>query len=163
MRRNVSNVGILFGIMTLLLGMSVAEAKVPRKLQGKAFCSPSKIKDTSPEALIRMFSGLKGKIELKRDKDKHWKCTLVAFFRKVSSPGPITLLYFDKADKAALKRKEVVDMKSVDAKETDVLVLDLDISPDRGFNKNRAYLIHIGQIFGKRTKIYARGQLNLIP
>jgi hypothetical protein len=163
MSRNVSNVGILFGILVLFLGSSVAEAKVPSKLLGKAFCSPSRIKDASPEALGRLFSGLKGKIEIKRSKDKHWKCTLVAFFRKLSSPGPITLLYYDKADKAAVRRKEVVDMKSVEAKETKVLVLDLDISPDRGFNKNRSYLIHVGQIFGKRTKIYARGQLNLVP
>jgi hypothetical protein len=163
MHGHLRRLGIITGLISLTVVAGLAEAKVPRKLQGKIFFTTSEIKDQAPAALVRLFSGVKPKIQLKRGKKGHWTCTMVAFFRKKSHPGPITLWMYDKADKAAIRAKEATDIKSVNATETTAFVHDLDISPDRGFNKGHSYLIWVGQIIGKRSKIYARGEVSLLP
>jgi hypothetical protein len=150
-------------VLVLCLGVGSSEAKVPRKVLGKVHFTTSRIKDQAPEVLGRLFEKKAAKIELKRAKDKHWTCTIVAFFRKKSVSGPITIWLYDKSDKASIRAKEPVDAKSIDRQPTSLFIYDLDISPDRGFNKNRSYLIHVGQIIGRRHKVYARGEVSLKP
>ena len=145
-----------------LLASGIAQGKVPGNLMGKAFFSVERIKDVDQNALTSRFSRAKPAIELVRGKDKHWKATLVAFFRKPATDGPMTLWLYDKSDKESLKAKEPTHMYSVEGgKQKLIFIHDLDIDPDRGFNKGYTYLIHIGQIFGKRQQIYARGEVSL--
>jgi len=162
MHGKVRDVGLLCGVLGLLVS-SGAEAKIPPKLMGKVFFTTSEVKDQSTEALVRLFTGAKTKLEVPRNKKGRWPCTMVAFFRKPAVRGPITLLYFDRADKEAIKAREATDVQSVEGKETQVFIHDLSISPDRGFNKGRTYLIQVGQIIGKQTKIYASGDVTLQP
>ena len=119
--------------------------------------------DQSPARLVKHFRGKRPKVDLKRGKDGHWHCLLVAFFRRRSVPGPITLWYYDKDDKESLKAREPVNVESVDATPTRVFVRQLDIDPDIGFNKNHTYLLRVGQIIKNRERVYARGALALEP
>lgn len=155
-------------VATLSLGLFLAavgdaEAKVPGKMKGKIFFTTERIKDVAPDALVGLFSKRKPSIELHRTKDKHWKVTLVAFFRKASAHGPITVWLYDKADKASLRAKEPVHVMSLNNSEPKkVFVHDLDIDPGYGFNKKHSYLIFVGQIIGKRHRHYARGEVSLL-
>jgi len=145
-----------------LLLSSVAEARLPSAVLGKAFFTVERIKDADTDALAKLFVKAKPRIELERGKDKRWKATLVAFFRKAPADGPMTLWLYDKEDKASLKAKEPVHVFSIDnVKPKQVFIYDLDIDPDRGFNKNHTYLVFIGQIFGKRHQHYAKGEVAL--
>jgi hypothetical protein len=149
------------GALTLMLA-GTAEAKVPRKVQGKAYVSIERIRDQAPESMANYFQAKKPKIELTKRKDGHWGGVLVAFFRKDPAHGPITVWLYDKSDKASIRAKEPVNVISVDTPAPkSYFVHDLDINPDLGFNKGRSYLIHVGQIIGKRHKIYARGEVTL--
>jgi len=146
----------------LLFTAGVVNAKVPRAVAGKAYLTPERIKDQDPAALAKLFAKRKPQIELKREKDGHWKATLVAFFRKASAHGPITLWLYDKADKAALRAKEPVHVMSVNnSAPKEVFIYDLDIDPGYGFNKKHTYLIFVGQIIGKRDARYATGEVSL--
>ena len=146
--------------MALLLATG-AEAKVPPKLLGKVFLTVERIRDQAPDALGRMFEKKTPKAELKRAKDGHWTATMVGFFRKPSVDGPITIWLYDRQDKAAIKAKEPVDAISVDGKPSQVFVYDIDINPDKGFNKGRTYLILVGQIIAKRERVYGQGEVVL--
>lgn len=162
MRRRT--LALLVSMALLLLASAVVEARVPGRMRGKIYFTTSPIKDQAPKALVRQFSSSKPTIELKRDKEKRWPVTLVAFFRRKSTPGPVTIWIYDKADaRAAIRAKEPVHLMSINAQPTTAFVHDLVIDPDRGFNKNRTYIVHVGQIFGKRWKVYARGQVQLKP
>jgi hypothetical protein len=157
-------IGITIGAIALLLSSgSEGKSKLPRPVIGKVFFTKQRIRDQAPMAMARKFSAHKPKIELKRGADKHWNVTLVAFFRKESYPGPITIWLYDKKDKAAIRDKEPVNAVSVDAKPKTTFIYDLDINPDLGFNKGYTYLIHVGQIIGRKTKVYARGEVSLLP
>ena len=92
-----------------------AEAKVPRALAGKVFFSIERIVDQDKSALVRLFAKRKPTIELTRPKTKDslWKATLIAFFRKPSVHGPMTIWLYDRADKASIKAKEPVHVVSV--------------------------------------------------
>ena len=150
------------GLGFLLMAGS-ASAKTPRKMAGKIYFTTDRIKDVAPGALAGLFGKRKPKIELTREKDKHWKTTIVAFFRKPSAFGPITIWLYDKADKAALRAKEPVHVMSVNnSKPKDLFVYDLDIDPNYGFNKKRTYIVFVGQIIGKRHRHYARGEVSLL-
>lgn len=157
-------IGIGIGVIALLLsGSSEGKGNLPRTMAGKVFFTKQRIRDQSPSALARVFSAQKPKIELSRGADKHWNVTMVAFFRKESFPGPITIWLYDKNDKASIRDKEPVNAVSVDAKPGSTFIYDLDINPDLGFNKGYTYLIQVGQIIGRKTKIYARGEVSLKP
>lgn len=150
---------LLLSIPLVLVGVpDLADAK-----PGKIYFTTDRIKDRACKALKKKFAKSKPSIEVKRNKDKSWDVTMVGMFRKKSYPGPITLWFYDKADKAALKAGEVVHVESVDTKPTKCFVHNLLIDPSRGFNKNRTYLIKVGQILGKRNRVYAAGEVNLKP
>lgn len=150
------------GLLILLSSVEV-KAKVPGKLRGKIYFTTSRIKDTAEAELVRMFKSSKPRVTLKRDKDSHWKVTIVAFFRKAAVDGPVTLWFFDKSDKSAIRNREATHVESVNGKGKKIFVFDLDINPDNGFNKKYSYLIHIGQLIGKRSQIYAKGSVSLEP
>lgn len=151
---------LLFSIPFALVGIPdrVGAAKA-----GKIYFTTMAIKDRSGKALKKQFAKAKPTIEVKRNKDKSWDVTIVAFLKRKSYPGPLTLWFYDKADKAALKAGEVVHVESVDAKPTKFFVHNLLIDPSRGFNKNRTYIIKVGQILGKRNRVYAVGEVVLKP
>lgn len=153
--------GVLLGLGLGLLLASPASAKVPPKLYGKAFFTNDRIKDQAADALAAYFAKKTPSIKLTRAKDKHWNTVLVAFFRKPTVDGPVTIWLYDKADKASIKAKEPVHVMSVNSTPRQVFIHDLDINPDLGFNKGRTYLVFVGQIIGKRDKHYARGEVSL--
>jgi hypothetical protein len=148
-------------VTVVFLLSSVSEGKIPPKLQGKVFCSTQRIKDVAAEALIRIFSEKTAKADVPREKNGRWKTTLVAFFRKESIPGPMTIWLLDKDDKEALKANEPTQVISAESTPKEVFVNDIELDPDQGFNKGRTYLIRVGQIINKAPKIYATGEIVL--
>jgi len=144
----------------LLLGAPAAMAKEPTP-KGKVFVLPERPKDTSPQELVRLAKSAKP--EVPRDaKTKTWNFSAVAFFKKKSVQGPITIWLYDKADKEALKAKEPVQVLSLDSSPRDVFVHDFELDPDAGYNKDHVYLLMIGQIIGKRDTVYASGEVKLL-
>ncbi len=153
---------VLLCMALLYLWPAHAAAKAPKHLIGKTFFSTVRIKDHAPEVLASHFDKSPSKADLIREKGGQWSVTLFAFFKKESYRGPITLWLYDKSDKESLKAKEPVQALSVDAKPTTLFITQLVLDPDKGFNKNRTYLIRVGQIIGKRHKIYAKGEVSLL-
>jgi hypothetical protein len=141
---------------------AAVEAKTPSKLLGKVFFSSEKLKDASADAVIRQFEKNTQKAELRRDKNKHWMATLVAFFKKPSVPGPVTIWIFDKADKDSIKAREPIQAISVDSPPKEIFINDLDLDPDQGYNKGHTYLFQVGQIIAKKEKLYAAGEVTLV-
>ena len=139
-----------------------AAAKTPRKLVGKVFFGSVKLMDQSPEALVKTFDAQKPEGKAGRAGDK-WTTTLAAFFRNKSFPGPISVWFYDKSDKGSIKAKQAMHVLTINAAPTETLVHTIDIFGDDGFNKGRTYLLWVGQIVRKRAKIYARGELTLLP
>ncbi|MBW2735183.1 MAG: hypothetical protein JRH20_22605 [Deltaproteobacteria bacterium] len=114
--------------------------------------------------MLARFSKKKGAGVLPRGADKHWKGSMVAFLKKRCYAGPITIWYFDKSDKGAVKRKEYSHMESTPGgKAREIVVHDLDLDPDVGLNKGRTYIIHLGQLLGRRKVIFAKGEVTLKP
>ena len=105
----------------------------------------------------------KAHLLLKRNKTKVWKATVVAFPKRVPYPGPITIWWYDTADKEAIKARHPTHAESVYTKASSVFVHDIVMDPDDGFNSGRTYRIYIGQIIGKRSRYYAKGTLTLAP
>ena len=151
----------------LLLSIPIVLMGIPDRAgaakAGKIYFTNQVIRDRSGKALKKLFAKSLPTIEIKRNKDKSWDVTMVAFLKRQSYPGPITLWFYDKADKAARKAGEVVHVESVDAKPTKFFIHNLLIDPSRGFNKNRTYIIKVGQILGKRNRVYAVGEVVLKP
>ena len=136
--------------------------KVPNKLLAKVFFTNEKIKDQTPQALALQFEKSPAKGEAKRGKKGRWTVTLVAFFKKITNPGPITIWVYDRADKESLKAKEPIQAISVDTSAPkEIFIHDLDLDPDLGYNKGRVYLVQVGQIIAKQEKIFAAGDLVL--
>jgi hypothetical protein len=136
------------------------DAAAKGALAGKVFFSPTKPKDAAPAALTKLFAKSKPEIALTQNDEKDWAAVLVAFFRKPAVGGPVTLWFYDKADKAALKDKEPVHIMTAQGATT-VLVHDLLLRPDDGFNKGQRIIVMVGQILGKREQVYARGEITL--
>jgi hypothetical protein len=153
---------VLLCMALLYLWPAPAAAKVPKNLIGKTFFSTVRIKDHAPEAVASHFEKSPSKADLIREKNGQWVVTLFAFFKKESYKGPVTIWLYDKNDKESLKANEPVQAISVDAKPTTLFINNLVIDPDKGFNKNRTYFVRVGQIIGKRQKIYARGEVTLL-
>jgi len=152
-------------VSALLLAGSVAMAKPAAKpsgqVLGKAFVTGEEVKDIAPSALVQRFSKAPPRAEVKRQEGGHWLGTIVAFFRKPSAAGPITIWVYEKADKAQ-KDREPVEVMSVDTSPKDVLVHQVDLDPDNGYNKDHVYQIMVGQIISKKQKIYATGEVKLL-
>lgn len=150
---------LALGLAVLTLGAPSVDAK--GKLGGKAFFAAERPKDVSLASLERQFASAP-KSELRREKGGHWIGTMVAFFRKPSAQGPITVWLYDKADKQALKDKEPIHQFSVDSTPKEVFVHEIDFDPDNGFNKEKSYLVMVGQLINKKEKIYATGEVKLL-
>jgi len=156
----------IFGRVLLVMTISLLlSGAAQAQKRGKVYFSTTAVKDISPKALKKQFRGSKPIIELKRNKDKKWEVTVVAFFSRKCHPGPITLWLYDKDDKAALKAKDPVNAISVNNKQgpTKIWVHNFLIDPDLGFNKNRSYILMVGQIINGRNKVYAKGIVDLKP
>jgi len=132
------------------------------KLGGKVYFALERPRDVTAAALERQFDKVPPKTEIKREKSGHWIATMVAFFRKPSVQGPITVWLYDKADKQALKDKEPIHQFSVDSTPKDVFVHEIDFDPDNGFNKEKSYLVMVGQLINKKEKVYATGEVKLL-
>lgn len=154
-------VALTAGLLCLAGPALAKEAKVPGKLLGKVFFVAEKPKDVDPESLVRQFEKSQPKTELKRGKAKTWQTAAVAFFRKESVQGPVTIWIYDKADKDAIRSKEPTHEFSVDSQPKKVFIHDLDFDPDQGYNPNHTYIVHIGQIISKKERIYATGEITL--
>lgn len=140
---------------------AVAKNTTGAKVAGKIFFTDDKIKDITPEVLIKTFEKQSPKGKISRIDKGHWNTNLVAFFKKESIPGPITVWIYDKADKDSIKAKEPVQAISVDRSPSTVFVHTLDLDPDQGFAKEHTYLVIIGQIVQKKEKVYATGEMTL--
>ena len=167
---------LLGGVMALLVASTAgdpAAAKVPRAMAGKVFFSTGPVPDQEEAALIKQFSKRKPRTTLTRPKTKPtadptdalkskesaWKTTIVAFFRKPSVDGPITIWIYDSKDR---KGKDPVHVASINAKgASQYFVHELTLDPDLGFNRKRSYVIRVGQIIAKKVKIYAMGRVTL--
>jgi hypothetical protein len=147
------------GAIVVVAAIAPADAA---KLGGKVYFTTEHVKDQSPAALQKIFEKGSPKAEVKRDKSGHWVINIVAFFRKPSVQGPITVWLYDKADKQALKEKEPTHQFSVDSTPKDVFVHELDLDPDTGFRKEHTYLVMVGQLIAKKEKVYATGELKLL-
>jgi hypothetical protein len=147
---------------TLILAVMAGSVDAKGKLGGKIFFTRERPRDVSAAALEREFEKLPPKAEVRREKAGHWVVTLVAFFRKPSAQGPITVWLYDKTDKQAIKDKEPIHQFSVDATSKEVFVHELDLDPDTGFNKEKSYLVMVGQLISKKEKIYATGEIKLL-
>ncbi|MCK5798357.1 MAG: hypothetical protein KAI47_14295 [Deltaproteobacteria bacterium] len=159
MRRSL----LLFVAVSCVLAVpSVAGAKkIPGHLRGKIFFSAKSILDVGPSLMVKRFAKEKPKIVLKRGKAKVWEVTIVAFLKRAPYPGPVTIWWYDKADKASFKAKEPVHVESVKGASGQVFSMKVVMDPNIGFNKKHAYWIHVGQIIGKRHRYYARGLVSL--
>ena len=150
-------------LAALLLGLgSTTVVGAKGKLGGKAYFVLERPKDVSLASLERQFDKVPPKSELKREKAGHWVGTMVAFFRKPSAQGPITVWLYDKGDKQALKDREPIHQFSVDSTPKEAFVHELDLDPDNGFNKEKSYLVMVGQLINKKEKIYATGEVKLL-
>ncbi|MCA9669472.1 MAG: hypothetical protein KC503_27945 [Myxococcales bacterium] len=153
--------------LALLASSAPAEAKrkgggaIPRAMLRKVYFSKPPIKNAELSRLVSRFKGAKAHASLVRDARKEWKVNMVAFFRKKSFPGPITIWVYDKADKASIKAKEPVHVISVNASPTRAFVHELFLDANVGFNKNHTYLVQVGQLIKRRARIYASGELEL--
>ena len=153
--------GLAFALPAVL--PTTAEAKAPRAVRGKVFLSAERIPDTGRKLMIKRFSKQKKPhLVLKRGKAKVWKATLVAFLKRAPYPGPVTIWWYDKSDKASFKAKEPAHVESVDGKFKDLFVREIEMDPNIGFNKKRTYRIYVGQIVGKRHRYYAQGTVKLL-
>jgi hypothetical protein len=150
------------GAATLLLA-STAQAQ-PARLRGKIVFSSEPVKDHAPRALGKQFARAKPVVDLKRNKNKEWEVYIIAFLNRKPVPGPLTIWMYEKGDKAAMRANEPISAKSVDRKGLGkTFVHNLLIDPDLGFNKNHSYVVWVGQILGRKNKVYARGTVNLKP
>lgn len=139
-----------------------AQKKNPRQLAGKVFFSAERIPDTGRSEMLKRFKKGKAEITLTRGKNKTWKATLVAFLSRAPYGGPITVWWYDQADKASFKAKEPAHVESVNrAKISTLFVHDIEMDPNIGFNKKHAYWIYVGQIVGKHHKYLAKGLVKL--
>ncbi len=154
---------ILVSLVASALLSAPTEAKTPRAVRGKVFLSATPIPDTGRRVMIKRFSKQKkAHLVFKRGKAKVWKATMVAFLKRAPYPGPITIWWYDLADKASFKAKEPAYVKSVDVKGVkDLFVHDIVMDPNIGFNKKHTYKIYVGQIVGKRHRYYAQGTVEL--
>jgi len=148
----------------MLLAAQGAEAKLPPKLLGKAFVLAEKPADQDAAALAKICEKAPPVAELQREKGQngHWVGNLVAFFRKPSVKGPVIIWIYDKADKQSIKDGEPIQALSVDTSPKDLFLHELDLDPDQGYNKDRTYLIRVGQLIGKKERVYAVGEVKLL-
>ena len=155
---------VLAASMLLVAGAASAKPSgAGSKLGGKAFITADAVKDQAPEALGRQFQNAPAQGSLGRRTNGRWTGTLVAFYKKPSVEGPTIVWIFDKADKQALKDNEPVQAVTVDgSKPGEVFVHEIDFDPDQGYNKEHVYLVRVGQIIGKKSKVYASGEVKLV-
>lgn len=147
-------------VAVLLSTLAAGEAAAKSVLGGKVFFSPTKPTDSAPKALTKLFAKSKPQLKLKQNAEKEWTAFLAAFFRRPAVNGPITIWFYEQGDKAAIKAKEPVHIMSTASAAT-VLAHDLLLRSDDGFNKGKSYHVWVGQIIGKRERIYARGLVTL--
>jgi hypothetical protein len=162
------HLGLILGFSLLAqTAVGHAQSKSPKSaiaknMLGKVYFSEQGIRDQQPQALMAQFSKVTAPFKIK-PKDKKWTFSIAAFFRKLSYDGPMTLWFYDKADKAALKANEPVDIKSIPAQPTKIYCSELELSTETGFNKNTTYILQVGQIIGKNNQIFAKGEFTLLP
>lgn len=157
-------VSVLFLVAALALVAqpAVAQKKNPKHLAGKVFFSAERIPDTGRSEMLKRFKKAKPEITLTRGKNKTWKATIVAFLSRAPYGGPITVWWYDQADKASFKAQEAAHVESVNqSKVRTLFVHDIEMDPNIGFNKKHAYWIYVGQIVGKRHKYLAKGLVKL--
>jgi len=98
------------------------------------------------------------KAEIKKEaKDTRWSMTYIAVFKKPPARGPATVQFVDKKEPGTL-----VDQYSTDTAATSVVFQEpYDLDTNNGFNKDRTYIIRVGQIIKNKFVTYATGEVSL--
>jgi hypothetical protein len=93
----------------------------------------------------------------RKGKEGPWTLTYVAVFRRPAAKGPVTVLFFDRAD-----QKNVVEESSSD-NDAATLVYQgsYELDPDHGFNRGHTYVLKVGQIIKGKFQPYASGEVTL--
>jgi hypothetical protein len=93
----------------------------------------------------------------RKDKEGPWALSYAAVFKKPATKGPMTVQFFEKGD-----AKNIVDQYSPENGASSLVFQDTyELSPDKGFNKDRSYVIKVGQILKGKFQSYATGELSL--
>lgn len=89
--------------------------------------------------------------------DGPWAINYLAVFKKPAIKGPITVQFFEKGD-----AKSVVDQYSPPNEQAAlVFQSSYELEPDHGFNKDRTYVIKVGQLLKGKFVPYASGEIKL--
>lgn len=93
-----------------------------------------------------------------KEKDGPWEIHWLAVFKSPSLAGPLTVKWFEKGD-----LKNFVDMYSTPDNTEATLVYRTEhaLDPNLGFNKNRTYVVQVGQLIKNKFKVYAQGSVSL--
>jgi hypothetical protein len=132
--------------------------KVAKAFGGKVWISPESIRAVDGPELRDWLSSTPAAPTVERKtKDGPWTISFRAVFKKPSAKGPITVQFFEKGDPKAL-----VDEYSPPNEESTVVFIDThDLEPDHGFNKERSYVMKVGQILKGKFVAYATGEVTL--
>ena len=133
-------------------------AALTKEFGGKVWADDDAIPNNTPETLKAWIAGQKEGVELRRKgKEGPWPVSYVAVFKKPAAKGPITVRFFERGDP-----KHVVDQYSPENDlATSVFAGQYDLDPDLGFNKDRTYVVKVGQLIKGKFQAYATGELTL--
>jgi hypothetical protein len=133
-------------------------ASLAKEFGGKVWTDDDAIPNNTPESLKAWIAAQKEGVEVRRKgKEGPWPLSYVAVFKKPAAKGPITVRFFERGDP-----KHVVDQYSSDNDlATSVFAGQYDLDPDLGFNKDRTYVVKVGQLIKGKFQTYATGELTL--
>jgi hypothetical protein len=104
-----------------------------------------------------------GRYTVSGDGKTSWEVNFLAFLNKDPGGEPLTLVFYDKADKESQKKFEPV--QSVDLSSTKgvrvVRVSEIKLDPDSGFIAGKTYLVRATQLRGGKEVVLAEAQLTL--
>ena len=93
----------------------------------------------------------------KKPNEERWPITFLAVFKHAPAKGPATVQFVDKKDPGTL-----VDQYSTESAATSVVLQEpYDLDSNNGFNKDRTYVIKVGQIIKNKFVSYATGEISL--
>jgi hypothetical protein len=133
-------------------------AAIAKTYGGKVWADDDAIPPAKGDALKSWLSTQPAGVEVRRKtKEGPWPLSYLAVFKKPAAKGPITVRFFERGDP-----KHVVDQYSPENSDaTSVFQGQYDLDPDLGFNKDRTYVVKVGQIIKGKFQTYATGELTL--
>ena len=159
----------LMTVAALLLALAAKDKKAPdqpidpnapvaKAHGGKVWVHGDQQPSSEGERLSAWLGGREAGEAIKRKTaDGPWAVNFIAVFKKPAAKGPITVQFFEKGD-----ARSIVDQASLDNDVSTVVYRgSYELEPDKGFNKERSYVIKVGQIIKKKFQPYATGELSL--